>query len=109
VQACCVRQPNGESNVQIAGTEPISEDFCRAIKHVADLVPFMVQQRLLPGQIVWNFVSGRLYYVVRRDGAALGLWCKAGSDTESAEVADFIADFIHPNSTRPQGSKCSPI
>ncbi|GEM_PF-6464096 len=108
VQACCVRLPSGECNVQIAGTEPANEDFCRAMKHISDLVPLMVQQRLLPGQIVWTFVGGKLYYAVRNDGVALGLCCKAGSETESAAVSDFIVDFLHPNSTLSQGSKCSP-
>jgi hypothetical protein len=94
VQACCVRLPNGECNVQVAGTEPTSEDFARAMKIVAAAVPPLIQQRLLPGHMVWTFSAGKLHYAVRPDGSALGLYCKSGSEAEAAGVADFIAEFL---------------
>ncbi|HEX5220753.1 MAG TPA: hypothetical protein VFZ59_14375 [Verrucomicrobiae bacterium] len=94
VLACSVRLPNGENHVQVSGTEPANENFQQAISQVASVIPALRKQRLLPGQMVWNFANGRLYYAVRDDGATLGLYCRAGSDTETAAVSDFLTDFM---------------
>src|SRR5271166_2125424 len=61
VQACFVRLQTGESSVQGAGPESSNEEFDLVMKHIASLVPLLVQQRLLPGSMVWNFVGGKLY------------------------------------------------
>jgi hypothetical protein len=94
VLACWLRLPGGEGQVQVAGTEPANDHFNQAMKRMATIVPPLLAQRLLPGQMIWNFALGRLYYAVRTDGAALGLFCKAGSDAEVAAVSDFINDFL---------------
>ena len=94
VLACCFRLPNGESHVQIAGTEPANENFEQTMKQIANAVPTLLKQQLLPGQMVWNFANGRLYYAVRADGAALGLYCRTGSDPEAAAVGEFLTDFL---------------
>lgn len=94
VLACCLRFPNGESHVQVSGTEPANENFQQAINQIATVIPALRNQRLLPGQMIWNFAGGRLYYALREDGAALGLYCRAGSDAEAAAVTDFLTDFI---------------
>jgi hypothetical protein len=94
VLACCLQLPNGESQVQMAGTEPANQNFEQAMQHIGDVVPTLLNQKLLPGQMVWNFAGGRLYYAVRPDGAALGLYCRGGSDTETAAVGEFLTEFI---------------
>ena len=94
VLACCLRLPNGENQVQVSGTEPANENFEQAIHQIADVIPSLRKQRLLPGQMIWNFANGRLYYAVREDGSALGLYCRAGSDAEAAAVSDFLTDFM---------------
>ncbi|MFO1513279.1 MAG: hypothetical protein U1F83_10265 [Verrucomicrobiota bacterium] len=92
--ACCLHLPNGESQVQLAGTEAASGNFVQAVKQIGALVPLLRQQRLLPGQMIWNYAHGRLYFALRADGVALGLYCRTGSDVETAAVSDFINDFI---------------
>lgn len=92
--ACCLRLPTGESQVQVAGTDPANQNFNQAMKRIGDVVPSLLQQKLLPGQMIWNFAGGRLYYAVRSDGVALGLYCRSGSDAEVAAVSDFLTDFI---------------
>ena len=94
VLACCLRLPDGESHVQMAGTEPANENFDHAMKRIGDLIPSLRKQQLVPGQMVWNFAGGRLYYAVRTDGAALGLYCRDGSDTEAAAVGNFLNEFM---------------
>lgn len=94
VLACCLHLPTGESHVQVAGTEPANENFDEAIKRLGDIIPSLLEQKLVPGQMIWHFASGRLYYAVRGDGAALGLYCRSGSDIEAAAVSDFLTDFI---------------
>ena len=94
VQACYVRLPSGECNIQVVGPESSNEDFDRVMKIIADVVPLLVQQQLMPGQMVWNFVGGRLYYALRSDGVALGLHCKTGSESESAALSDFVNEFL---------------
>lgn len=94
VLACCLRLPNGECQVQVAGTEPANSHFDQAMNKIATVVPLLLEQRLLPGQMIWNFASGRLYYAVRADGVSLGLYCRAGADIETAAVGDFLADFM---------------
>jgi hypothetical protein len=94
VLACCLRLPGGESTMQLAGTEAANENFDQVMKQIGTMVPLLLKQQLLPGQMIWNFALGRLYLAVRADGAALGLYCRAGSDSEAAAVGDFITDFI---------------
>jgi len=94
VLACCLRLPDGEGHVQMAGTEPANENFNHAMKRIGDLIPSLHKQQLVPGQMVWNFAGGRLYYAVRADGAALGLYCRTGSDTEATAVGNFLNDFM---------------
>jgi hypothetical protein len=64
------------------------------MQRITAVVPLLLKQQLLPGQMVWNFACARLYYAVRADGMALGLYCRAGSDIEADAVTDFITDFI---------------
>lgn len=92
--ACCLRLPNGESHVQVAGTEPANENFVRAMKQIGTTLPLLLQQHLLPGQMIWSFAHGRLYFALRADGVALGLYCRTGSDAEANAVNNFINDFI---------------
>jgi len=92
--ACCLRLANGESHVQMAGTETANQNFEQTMKLIANVVPLLRKQQLLPGQMIWNFAGGRLYYAVRADGAALGLYCRSGSDAEAAAVSDFLTDFM---------------
>ena len=94
VLACGLRLSDGESHVQMSGTEPANENFEQAMKQIANVIPLLRKQRLLPGQMVWNFASGRLYYAVRADGAALGLYCRTGSDREVIAVNEFLTDFM---------------
>jgi len=94
VLACCLRYPSGESHVQVSGTEPANGNFDEAMSRIATVVPLLLEQRLLPGQMIWNFAGGRLYYAVRPDGVSLGLYCRSGSDAEAAAVGDFLADFL---------------
>ena len=94
VLACWLRLPSGESQVQVAGTEPANGNFNHAMSRIAAIVPLLLEQRLLPGQMIWNFAGGRLYYAVRPDGMALGLYCRSGSDNEAAAVGDFLSDFL---------------
>lgn len=94
VLACYLRLPAGTTQVQVAGTEPANQNFDQAMKRIGDLVPLLLHQQLLPGQLVWSFAAGRLYYALRPDGVALGLYCRSGSDAEVAAVGDFLADFI---------------
>jgi hypothetical protein len=96
VLACCLRLPNGESHLQLAGPEPANEQFDQVMKRISVIVPLLIEQQLLPGQMLWNFAQGRLHYVVRADGAALGLYCKTGSEAEASAVRDFITDFLQP-------------
>jgi hypothetical protein len=93
VQACCTRSPSGECHIQIAGAEILNEQVERAMDCIAALVPRLIHQGLLPGRIVWDFTNGRLYYVVRADGSALGLFCKPGGEAETSAVHEFIAEF----------------
>lgn len=102
VLACCLRLPSGESHVQVAGTEPTNENFEQAMNRIGDVVPRLLEQKLLPGQMIWNFASGRLYFAARPDGAALGLYCRTGSETESAAVTEFLADFIRQDHFDPR-------
>ena len=94
VLACCLRLPNGENHVQVSGTEPANGNFQQAINQIANVIPSLRKQRLLPGQMIWNFGNGRLYCAAREDGAALSLYCRAGSDVEAAAVNDFLTDFM---------------
>jgi len=94
VLACSLILPTGESQVQVAGTDPANQNFARAMKRLGDIAPLLLQQGLLPGQMIWNFSGGRLYYAVRSDGVALGLYCRPGADTEAAAVGDFLIDFL---------------
>lgn len=94
VQACCTRSPSGEHHIQIAGAEIANEQVERAMNCIAGIVPRLINQGLLPGRIVWDFTNGRLYYVVRGDGVALGLFCKPGGQTETSAVEEFIAEFV---------------
>lgn len=93
VQACWLRLANGDTSIQFAGTDQGNEFVEHSMRCIASIVPLLTDQQLVPGWIIWNFASGRLYYVVRADGAVLGLYCKTGSDQESAAVADLLADF----------------
>lgn len=93
VQACWIRLASGESHVQVAGTDSTNQPIERTMQNIADIVPLLTSQRFVPGWIIWNFAAGRLYYIVRSDGAALGLYCKIGSDEESAAVGDLLTEF----------------
>jgi hypothetical protein len=93
VQACCTRSASGELHIQVAGAEIANEQVERAMNAVVPLIPKLVSQGLLPGRVVWDFTNGRLYYVVRPDGAALGIFCKPGGQAENAAVEEFIAEF----------------
>jgi hypothetical protein len=93
VQACCTRSRAGEFHIQTAGPEIANEQVERAMKSIAALVPQLLKQGLLPGRIIWDFTNGRLYYVARADGSALGLFCKPGGQAESSAVEEFIAEF----------------
>jgi hypothetical protein len=93
VQACCTRSARGENHIQIAGAEIVNEQVERAMNHVAGIIPQLVSQGLLPGRIAWDFTNGRLYYVLRADGVALGLFCKPGGHAETSAVEEFIAEF----------------
>src|SRR5262245_46962022 len=94
VLACCLRLPSGESHVQMAGTQPANHNFDQVMKQIADVIPKLRKQQLLPGQMVWNFASGKLYYALRPDGASLGLYCRIGSDPEADAVSEFLTDFM---------------
>ena len=94
VLACYLGLPTGESQVQVAGTDPANENFDQAMNRVRTITPLLLQQQMLPGQMIWHFAGGRLYYAVRSDGVALGLYCRSGSETEAAAVSDFLTDFI---------------
>jgi len=94
VLACCLRLPSGDSHVQMAGTEPANKNFEQAMKCIADVLPSLCKQRLLPGQMIWSFAGGRLYYALRTDGVALGLYCRTGADSETAAVSEFLTDFM---------------
>jgi len=96
VQACCTRSASGEYHIQVAGAEIINEQVERAMSSVAAIVPRLITQGLLPGRIVWDFTNGRLYYVVRADGSALGLFCKPGAQAENSAVEEFVAEFAQP-------------
>jgi len=94
VLACCLNPFSGEIQVQVAGTDPANQNFAMTMKRIGGITPLLLQQQLLPGQMIWSFAGGRLYYAVRSDGTALGLYCRSGSDTEVAAVSDFLADFM---------------
>jgi hypothetical protein len=94
VLAGCLHLPGGESQVQMAGPDPANQNFEQAMRQIANTIPTLRQQQLLPGQMVWSFASGRLYYAVRADGAALGLYCRTASDPEAAAVNEFLTDFM---------------
>lgn len=94
VLACCLNLSTGESQVQVAGTDPANENFEQVIRRIGDVAPLLREQQLLPGQMIWNFAGGRLYYALRSDGVALGLYCRSGSDPEAAAVGDFLANFL---------------
>jgi len=96
VLACCLSLPTGENQVQVAGTDPANDVFDQAMNRIRTIAPLLFQQHLLPGQMIWHFAGGRLYFAVRSDGAALGLYCRTGSETEAAAVGDFLSDFIQP-------------
>jgi hypothetical protein len=93
VQACCTRSPSGEHHIQSAGAEIVNEQVERAMNRIAPIVPKLINQGLLPGRILWDFTNGRLYYVVRADGSALGIFCKPGGQAEISAVEEFIAEF----------------
>jgi hypothetical protein len=93
VQACCTRSRSGEYHIQIAGAEIANEHVERAMKCIAAIVPQLIKQGLLPGRVIWDFTNGRLYYVARADGSALGLFCKPGGQAETSAVDEFIAEF----------------
>jgi hypothetical protein len=93
VQACCVRSAKGENHIQIAGAELTNGHVERAMNRVAAVVPLLLKQGLLPGRVVWDFSNGRLYYLVRADGVALGLFCKPGGQAETLAVEEFISEF----------------
>ncbi|HLP77625.1 MAG TPA: hypothetical protein VK327_11995 [Candidatus Paceibacterota bacterium] len=99
VQACCIRLSTGETHVQVAGTEPVNEDFERAMKLISAVVPMLNEQQLMPGEMVWHFAEGKIHYAVRPDGAALGVYCKPGSDQESVAVNAFVSDFVRLGGT----------
>jgi hypothetical protein len=94
VQACWMRLASGESHIQVAGTDSANEPIEQAMQSIAAIVPLLTSQHLAPGWIIWNFVSGRLYYVVRADGATLALYCKIGTDPESAAVGELLTEFV---------------
>jgi len=94
VQACCTRTPGGEHHIQTAGAEITNEQVERAINSIAAIVPRLINQGLMPGRIIWDFTNGRLYYVVRTDGMALGLLCKLGAEADVSAVDEFIAEFL---------------
>lgn len=94
VQACATRSRSGEFHIQTAGAEIINEQVERAMKSIAAIVPQLIKQGLLPGRVIWDFTHGRLYYVARADGSALGLFCKAGGQGENSAVEEFIAEFL---------------
>jgi hypothetical protein len=93
VQACCTRSASGDHHIQIAGAEIINDQVEKAMACIAAIVPQLLTQGLLPGRIIWDFTNGRLYYVVRPDGSALGLFCKPGAQAETLAVDEFIAEF----------------
>jgi hypothetical protein len=93
VQACCTRSASGEHHIQLAGAELTNEHVERAMSSVAAVVPLLRKQGLLPGRIILDFSNGRLYYTVRADGVALGLFCKPGGQAETLAVEEFIAEF----------------
>jgi hypothetical protein len=94
VQACATRSRSGEYHIQTAGAEIINEQVERAMKSIAAIVPQLIKQGLLPGRVIWDFTHGRLYYVARADGSALGLFCKAGAQAETSAVEEFIVEFL---------------
>ena len=94
VQACCVRSPDGQTQTQVAGAEVGNETFEQTINSLSALLPLLTDQGLLPGQIMWSFANGTLFFVVRSDGTALGLYCRPEIETSSAAIAEFIADFV---------------
>lgn len=93
VQACWIRLSSGESHIQVAGADSNKEPIEQTIQSIAGIIPLLTNQHLVPGWIIWNFVSGRLYCIARADGAILGLYCKIGSDLESAAVGDLLTQF----------------
>jgi hypothetical protein len=93
VQACCTRARSGEYHIQIAGAEIANEQVEAAMKSIDAIVPRLNKQGLLPGRVIWDFTNGRLYYVARADGSALGLFCKPGAQAETSAVEEFIAEF----------------
>lgn len=98
VQAVSLRLPDSPRQTQVVGSELSHEDFDRALDQIAPLVSLLTAQRLLPGQVSWNFARGRLHYVVGADQAVLGLYCKRDPETNSAAVAELIAEFIQERS-----------
>ena len=94
VQACSVRSPDGQLHTQTAGTELANETFEQIINELVRLVPLLTSQGFLPGQLVWSFDTGTLFFVLRTDGTALGLYCRSEMESCSAAIAEFIADFV---------------
>jgi hypothetical protein len=94
VQACCIRIPSGECYTQVVGNDFNSDSFDRAITNIATIVPALTRQGFLPGQVVWSFAKGKLFYAVRPDSVALGLFCGPDGETNSSAVDGFIADFM---------------
>jgi hypothetical protein len=94
VQACCFRSSEGVNRIQLAGPDLANEQVDLAINSVASVVPLLTRQQLLPGQVALDYSNGRLYYVVRPDGAALGIFCKLGTRADTAAVYELITDFL---------------
>ena len=93
VQACCIRSPDRQMHTQVAGTELDNETFEQTIHALVPLVPMLQEQGFLPGHVVWSFDNGALFFVLRADGTALGLYCRSEMESCSAAIAEFIADF----------------
>jgi|SRR3954463_3313046 hypothetical protein len=94
VHASCVRLPSGQARTQVAGADISNESFEQAMKCLAGVLPLLIDQGLMPGQVVWNFANGTLHYAVRPDGVALGLYCGPNSGIDAPAIGDFIADFM---------------
>jgi hypothetical protein len=94
VQASCLRLADGQCQAQIMAPEINNEDFDQVIKSIASIVPLLIKQKLLPGQMTWNFTGGKLHYVVRADGVALALFCKPCAESNSSAVNDLVSDFM---------------
>jgi hypothetical protein len=94
VQACSIRSTSGQYHTQVAGTDLSNEDFERAMGIIAEAVPQLMDQGLLPGRILWNFANANLHYAVRSDLVSLGLYCRSDSNGDSSAVNEFIDEFM---------------